>query len=155
MSRTAAAEAAAGRTSVVSSACLVPIQHITCGYCSRNLARIMGLLYYRLKKKNHEAPLRISLSLRNFRAEVPYMNANCAAQEGYEISPRFRRTIEDRIARLERDAEHDEAQVAELKDNDHVRRHMRLVAVQRSEALRMRLFLDRARTRLPRPLIEL
>jgi hypothetical protein len=32
---------------------------------------------------------------------------------------------------------------------------MRLVAIQRSEALRMRLFLDRAKTRLPRPLIEL
>jgi hypothetical protein len=32
---------------------------------------------------------------------------------------------------------------------------MRLVAVQRSEALRMRIFLDRARTRLPRPMIAL
>jgi hypothetical protein len=32
---------------------------------------------------------------------------------------------------------------------------MRLVAVERSEALRMRLFLDRAQTRLPRPLIPL
>jgi hypothetical protein len=32
---------------------------------------------------------------------------------------------------------------------------MRLVAMQRSEALRMRLFLDRAKMRLPRPLIEL
>jgi gamma-glutamyltranspeptidase len=54
---------------------------------------------------------------------------NCAANEGFEISPRFRRTLEDRIRRLERDAE--------------------------TEALRMRLFLDRARTRLPRPLIAL
>jgi hypothetical protein len=32
---------------------------------------------------------------------------------------------------------------------------MRLVAIQRSEALRMRLFLDRSKTRLPRPLIEI
>jgi hypothetical protein len=32
---------------------------------------------------------------------------------------------------------------------------MRLVAMQRSEALRMRLFLDRANNRLPRPLIAL
>jgi hypothetical protein len=32
---------------------------------------------------------------------------------------------------------------------------MRLVAIQRAEALRMRLFLDRAQTRLPRPMIAL
>jgi len=83
------------------------------------------------------------------------MITNCAANEGFEISPRFRRTIEERIARLERDAEYDEAQVAALTDGDHIRRQMRLVAIQRSEALRMRLFLDRSKTRLPRPLIEI
>ncbi len=83
------------------------------------------------------------------------MQTNCATQEGFEISPRFRRTVEERITRLERDAEHDEAQVNALVDGDHIRRHMRLVAIQRSEALRMRLFLDRSRTRLPRPLIAL
>lgn len=83
------------------------------------------------------------------------MITNCAANEGFEISPRFRRTVEDRIARLERDAEFDEAQVSVLEDVDHIRRQMRLVAVQRAEALRMRIFLDRARTRLPRPLIAL
>ena len=83
------------------------------------------------------------------------MISKCAAQEGFEISPRFRRSVEERIARLERDAEHDEAQVAAIEDGDHIRRQMRLVAIQRSEALRMRLFLDRARTRLPRPLIAL
>lgn len=83
------------------------------------------------------------------------MIANCAAQEGFEISPRFRQTVEDRIARLERDAAHDEAQVALLDDADHIRRQMRLVILQRAEALRMRLFLDRAHTRLPRPLIAL
>ncbi len=69
-------------------------------------------------------------------------------QESFEISPRFRHTIEERIERLERDAEWDEAQVAHLASPDHVRRQMRLVAAQRAEALRMRLFLDRARTRL-------
>ena len=83
------------------------------------------------------------------------MITNCAANEGFEISPRFRRTVEERIARLERDAEDDEAQVSVLDDVDHIRRQMRLVAVERSEALRMRIFLDRARTRLPRPLIAL
>ena len=83
------------------------------------------------------------------------MITNCAANNGFEISPRFRRTIEERIARLEKDAEFDEAQVERLVDGDHIRRQMRLVAMQRSEALRMRLFLDRAKTRLPRPLIAL
>ena len=36
-----------------------------------------------------------------------------------------------------------------------IRRQMRLVTAQRAEALRMRIFLDRAKPRLPRPLIEL
>jgi hypothetical protein len=83
------------------------------------------------------------------------MILNCAVNEGFEISPRFRHSIESRIARLERDAEYDEAFVAHLADIDHISRQMHLVAVQRAEALRMRLFLDRTRTRLPRPLIEL
>jgi ribosome-associated translation inhibitor RaiA len=83
------------------------------------------------------------------------MTVHCACQEGFEISPRFRQTIEERIARLERDADYDEAQMDLLFDIDHIRRQMRLVAAERAEALRMRLFLDRARTRLPRPLIEL
>jgi ribosome-associated translation inhibitor RaiA len=83
------------------------------------------------------------------------MTINCATSEGYEISPRFRRSVEERITRLEKDAEFDEAQVSLLVDGDHIRRHMRLVALQRGEALRMRLFLDRAKTRLPRPLIVL
>jgi hypothetical protein len=80
---------------------------------------------------------------------------NCAAHDGFEISPRFRSSIEERIARLERDAESDEARVTDLEDIDHIRRQMRLVAVERAEALRLRLFLDRAQTRLPRPLIAL
>ena len=83
------------------------------------------------------------------------MILRCAANERFEISPRFRQSIESRVARLERDAESDEAFVNHLADIDHIRRQMRLVAMQRAEALRMRLFLDRARTRLPRPLIEL
>jgi ribosome-associated translation inhibitor RaiA len=83
------------------------------------------------------------------------MKTNCATNDVFEISPRFRRTIEERIERLEKDAEFDETQVALLEDGDHIRRHMRLVALQRGEALRMRLFLDRAKTRLSRPLIEL
>ncbi len=83
------------------------------------------------------------------------MTVHCAAQDGFEISPRFRQTVEERIARLERDAATDEAQLDFLDDIDHIRRHMRLVAAQRSEALRMRIFLDRARTRLPKPLIRL
>jgi hypothetical protein len=83
------------------------------------------------------------------------MSIPCAIQEGFEISPRFRQTVEDRIARLERDADYDEAQMDRLDDVDHIRRQLRLVGAQRAEALRMRLFLDRAKTRLPRPLIAL
>jgi ribosome-associated translation inhibitor RaiA len=83
------------------------------------------------------------------------MMTNCATGDGFEISPRFRRTVEERIERLEKDAAFDEAQVSLLEDGDHIRRHMRLVATQRCEALRMRLFLDRDKTRLPRPLIPL
>lgn len=83
------------------------------------------------------------------------MRSNGAAYDGYEISPRFRAMLEQRIERLERDAKSDEAEVYALEDIDHIRRQTRLVAVQRAEALRMRLFLDRATTRLPRPLIAL
>ena len=75
------------------------------------------------------------------------MLTNCAANEVFEISPRFRSTLEGRIVRLEKDAEHDEAQIARLVDGDHIRRQMRLVALERSEALRMRVFLDRAEMR--------
>ena len=71
-------------------------------------------------------------------------------EPGFEISPRFRNTVEERIARLERDADWDESQMAGLESKDHIRRQRRLVAVQRAEALRMRIFLDRARTRVPR-----
>lgn len=83
------------------------------------------------------------------------MIVNCAVQDGYEISPRFRKSVEQRIARLEQDAASDEVQIDRLEDLDHVHRQMRLVIAQRTEALRMRLFLDRAQARLPRPLTEL
>ncbi|MFP5276149.1 MAG: hypothetical protein ACLGPM_03460 [Acidobacteriota bacterium] len=78
------------------------------------------------------------------------MPVRCTTQDCIEISPRFRKMLEERIARLEQDAARDEAQLAALEDVDHMCRHMRLVAVERAEALRMRLFLDRARTR-PEP----
>ena len=72
-----------------------------------------------------------------------------------QISPRFRTSIEERIARLESDAAADERTLDTLQDEDHIRRHRRLIVVQRSEALRMRLFLERSSPRLPRPLITL
>jgi hypothetical protein len=75
------------------------------------------------------------------------MKTRCAAQEYYEISPRFRSMIEERIARLERDARGDETQVSRLNHPGHIQRQLRLVAIQRAEALRMRLFLDRAQPR--------
>lgn len=83
------------------------------------------------------------------------MIANSVTSECFEISPRFRHMVEERIARLERDAVQDEAQLDSLSDEDHIRRHKQLVVIQRAEALRMRLFLDRSTTRLPRPLISL
>jgi len=83
------------------------------------------------------------------------MKTECAASEGFERVRRNRGTLEERIERLEKDAVFDEAQVAKLSNGDHIRRHMRLVALERAEALRMRLFLDRAKPRLPRPLIAL
>lgn len=83
------------------------------------------------------------------------MITNDVADDGFEISARFRRTVEERIARLEADAVLDEEYLSTLESVDHMRRHMRLVAVQRAEALRMRLFLDRTRTRSPRPLFAL
>jgi ribosome-associated translation inhibitor RaiA len=86
---------------------------------------------------------------------VQAMAIKSAVQEVVEISPKFRQTVEERIARLERDADFDELQMNRLEDIDHIRRQMRLITAQRAEALRMRLFLDRAKTRLPRPLIGL
>lgn len=78
------------------------------------------------------------------------MNTDLAQQE-LEISPRFRRALEQRIAVLEANADHDESVISALEDVDHIRRQIRLVAAQRAEALRMRLFLDRAHTRWTNP----
>jgi hypothetical protein len=83
------------------------------------------------------------------------MAAPSMYEEEFEISPRFRKSIEQRISRLEQDANRDEAQINHLGHIDHIRRQLRLVAIQRAEALRLRLFLDRAKTRLPHPLIAL
>lgn len=70
-----------------------------------------------------------------------------AGNECFEISLSFRHTIEARIARLEQDAAADEARVALLIDEDHVRRQLRLVCAERAEAERMRDFLERTKTR--------
>jgi hypothetical protein len=83
------------------------------------------------------------------------MRSESTTLETYEISPRFRQSLEERIVRLERDAAEDERMLGDLENEDHLRRHRRLVAVQRAEALRMRLFLDRSRPRFPRPMIAL
>jgi hypothetical protein len=81
------------------------------------------------------------------------MSPDRTVPDRIEISPRFRQSILERIQRLEQDANADEAQVALLSNSDHIRRQMRLVAVQRAEALRMRLFLDRSGIRTPRTII--
>jgi hypothetical protein len=70
-----------------------------------------------------------------------------AAVHEFEIGERFRRTMEARIALLESGAAHDEAMLECLDNEDHIRRQMRLVAVQRKEAERIRKFLDKCRTR--------
>ena len=87
--------------------------------------------------------------------EVRTMIQESTRWEGMEISPRFRRSMEERILRLERGADFDEAQLELLIDEDHIRRQRKLVAVERAEVLRMRLFLDKVGTRLPSPLIKL
>lgn len=79
------------------------------------------------------------------------MKTICPTPDRLENNPRFRNTIEQRIAQLERDAAYDEAQVERLDDIDHIRRQMRLVVAERAEALRMRLLLDRAATRTSKP----
>jgi ribosome-associated translation inhibitor RaiA len=81
------------------------------------------------------------------------MISHCTGIETFEISPRFRQSVEERILRLERDADQDEVQLQFLRDGDHIRRHTRLVAMQRAEALRMRVFLDRAKPNFSRAMI--
>ena len=67
--------------------------------------------------------------------------------EHFEISIRFRHMIEQRIARLELDAARDELALEILDNEEHIRRHMRLVAAQREEADRMRRFLGNSSNR--------
>lgn len=76
-----------------------------------------------------------------------FHDCDSRCEESFEISPHFRRTLEERLARLESDADWDEAQIEHLTHSDHVRRQRRLVAAERAEALRLRIFLDRSRTR--------
>lgn len=79
------------------------------------------------------------------------MSFDCPSPEddlgAFEVSPRFREMLEQRIARLEEDAAGDESVIPLLENKDHIRRQRRLVNAQRSEAARMRRFLDRARPR--------
>lgn len=71
----------------------------------------------------------------------------------FEIGERLRQIMEDRIARLESDAMRDEAMLGQLENGDHIRRHKRLITVQREGAARMRSFLDRSGTRMPPSMI--
>ncbi len=75
------------------------------------------------------------------------MTTHYVTYEPFEISPRFRGMLEGRIARLEQNAARDEAKIGSLDDLDHIRQQMRLAAVERAEALRIRIFLDRSFTR--------
>jgi hypothetical protein len=110
----------------------------------RAVRRIVSIGAY---GKNLRAGETISALLSLIRSRGVCMRIECEVLESYEISPRFRTTIEERIKRLEEDAKRDEAIIESLQHVDHIRRQLRLVAAERAEALRMRLFLDRARTR--------
>ena len=80
------------------------------------------------------------------------MDFDCTSADAitkFQISLRFRRFIEERIARLERYAADDEAVIPLLQNPDHIRRHERLVAAELAEAMRMRRFLEASGTRLP------
>ncbi len=120
----------------------------------RVLKRKSASRVYRQNGKKHEATL-LKKESGCLYLQVCLMSPLPALQSDFEISPRFHRLIEERIQRLEQNADADEAGLSKLSCPDHLRRHMRLVAAQRAEASRMRRFLERAGTRLPRPLIVL
>jgi len=82
------------------------------------------------------------------------METQSPSYESFEISPRFRATVELRIAKLERDAASDELALAVIENTDQVRRHSRLVAIQLEDALRMRIFLYRSKNRQATNLIQ-
>jgi hypothetical protein len=79
-------------------------------------------------------------------------DAGVEQREQFEISVRFREMIRSRIARLEADAASDEAAAERLENPDHLRRQMRLVAAQRTEACRMRRFLEHSQIRALHPI---
>jgi hypothetical protein len=72
------------------------------------------------------------------------MSASC---EPYEISLRFRQSVQDRIDRLEEDADRDELLVSSLLSEDHRSRQLKLIEAQRREAHRMRELLSYTRLR--------
>lgn len=69
------------------------------------------------------------------------------SRHNFEVSERFYRSVETRIAQLEANADADERIVPELLSPDHQRRQRKLVAAQRYEASRMRELLGYARLR--------
>jgi acyl-CoA reductase-like NAD-dependent aldehyde dehydrogenase len=71
--------------------------------------------------------------------------------ERIEISPRFRRRLEEQMERLEQEANCDETRMGRLSDVDHLRRQRKLVTAQRAEALRIRQFLETVSTRFVEP----
>jgi hypothetical protein len=72
------------------------------------------------------------------------MSAWC---EPYEISLRFRQSVQARIDRLEENANSDESIIPTLLSEDHRRRQLKLVEAQRYEATRMRELLSYTRLR--------
>jgi len=74
-----------------------------------------------------------------------------ANRHEFKMGPRFRSMMEERISRLEMDASRDEAMLQRLENSDHIRRQMRLVEVQRQEAIRIRRFLDQSGVRESEP----
>jgi len=61
----------------------------------------------------------------------------------YEIGPRFRKIIQERVERLEADADADELALPTILHAGHDRRHRLLIQTQRCEALRLRIFLSK------------
>ena len=66
-------------------------------------------------------------------------------QQYDEISNRFRKAIEARIDRLERDAGHDARVIPHLLHPDHKRRQRLLASTQIEQAIRLRRRLSRFR----------
>lgn len=69
--------------------------------------------------------------------------------EPFDVSPRFGQRVLARILKLELDANMDEKIIPTLLSPDHQRRQRKLVALQRDEADRLRVFLRNAQVRQP------